>query len=178
MSSQPEKNYAEFVQALASAERYPDYVTNMMMLGVTQAVINAADGSMDNIKKDLFYGKSTDKPPFGRATAFDPDFTDAEWDLFHAIMGMITEAGELAIVLKGMVQGREVDEVNLLEELGDMRFYQQLAYNALGADDGEVVHINVQKLLKRYKGGEFSSEEALSRDLQAERTALEGGTDE
>lgn len=166
-----QEGYRAFVKELAAGEFHPQKVTRLMMLAVVESVIEATDGSLDNIKKDIFYGRSDHD--FPEYAAFDPDFTEREWDLFHALMGMITEAGELAIVLRDMIQGRSIDETNLVEELGDVRFYQELAYDALGTDEEAVVRTNVRKLLKRYKGGTFSQDEALNRDTSEEIKAME-----
>lgn len=94
--------------------------------------------------------------------------------LLHAAIGMATEAGEvLDAVKKVLFYGRPVDTHNLIEELGDLDFYQEIAKSVLNVTDEEIRATNHAKLDGvRYKNG-FSEEAALNRDLEKERKALE-----
>lgn len=96
--------------------------------------------------------------------------------LIHGILGKITEALELAPVLIRALSYDEFDQVNLIEEMGDDAFYTALVEHAAAIVPGEVVRRNVNKLGNRYKGGRFTQEEALNRDLGRERAALEQET--
>jgi NTP pyrophosphatase (non-canonical NTP hydrolase) len=79
--------------------------------------------------------------------------------LMHAAMGMVTESGEFIDALKKLtIYGKPLDKVNLVEELGDLQWYIALACRALDV---------------RFPD-KFTSEQALTRDLDAERGALEG----
>lgn len=50
--------------------------------------------------------------------------------LEHAILGMVGEIGEIADAYKKhWIYERPLDTVNMLEELGDLRFYIQMAIN-------------------------------------------------
>lgn len=93
--------------------------------------------------------------------------------LAHALLGKITEAMELAPILTEILLGEDFDPVNLVEELGDDAFYTSLALQAIGGNPEQVVYTNVRKLAKRYKGGAFTREEAVNRDLNVERKSLE-----
>lgn len=94
--------------------------------------------------------------------------------LLHATQGMVTEAGEMVDALKKhLFYGKPLDEVNLMEELGDSLWYHSVAIDALHTTFEEVMGINIAKLRKRY-GEKFSSERAIKRDLEAEREILEG----
>lgn len=94
--------------------------------------------------------------------------------LLHAAIGLSTESGEVLDMLKKHIYyGRKLDEVNFIEELGDLLWYVGVAVDALGTTFEEVQRINVMKLKERYDG-EFSQEKALKRDLAAERRILEG----
>lgn len=93
--------------------------------------------------------------------------------LLHATQGMATEAGEMVDALKKyLFYGKPLDEVNLMEELGDSLWYHSVAIDALHTTFEEVMGINIAKLRKRY-GEKFSSEKAITRDLEAEREILE-----
>jgi len=100
--------------------------------------------------------------------------------LVHAAMGMVTEAGELLDMLKKhLFYGRELDLVNVEEELGDSLWYLGLAVDdmrEMGYDTSieQIQEKNIAKLRKRY-GEKFSKDAALTRDLDAERKILEDG---
>ena len=94
--------------------------------------------------------------------------------LLHAAMGLCTESAEfLDQMKKHIFYQKDLDEINLIEELGDLQWYTMLALHLLGVDLEEVWRRNRAKLLeKRYKNG-FSKEAAINRDLEAEREVLE-----
>lgn len=95
--------------------------------------------------------------------------------LLHAVMGIVTEAGELMDQLKRVIfYGKELDTVNVDEELGDLKFYLQLACNVRGVTLEEITERNRAKLNKRYEK-KFTEKEALNRNLDAEREILELG---
>lgn len=94
--------------------------------------------------------------------------------LIHAAIGMCTESGEFIDALKKHIfYGKPLDYVNLEEELGDLMWYVAIAANALDADLGEIMDRNIQKLKTRYPN-KFTSEDAINRDIAAERAVLEG----
>jgi len=94
--------------------------------------------------------------------------------LLHAAMGMVTESGEFIDAMKKLtIYGKQLDRVNLVEEIGDCMWYLALACRALDVSFEEVFDRNVAKLARRFPE-KFTSEQALVRDLDAERAALEG----
>lgn len=91
----------------------------------------------------------------------------------HAAKGLVTEAAEIEDALKkSLVYGKPLDKVNLVEEAGDVLWYLALLLRTLGSSFEEAMDKNVRKLEVRY-GGQFSSQKALTRDLDAERAELE-----
>ena len=80
--------------------------------------------------------------------------------LLTAAVGISAEGGEFMEIVKKMVfQGKPWDEHNrkhLIIELGDVMWYVMQAYKALDVSIEEVVAGNVDKLKKRYPGGEFN----------------------
>lgn len=99
--------------------------------------------------------------------------------LLHAAQGMVTEAGEFMDQLKKHIfYGSTLDEVNLIEELGDSRWYENIAMDTLNVTAEQVQAINNKKLTDkkngRYKKGAFTSVEAYLRNIEAERSILEG----
>ena len=80
--------------------------------------------------------------------------------LTTAGVGLAAESGEFLEIVKKMVfQGKPWDEHNrkhLIIELGDVMWYVMQACMALDVSLDEVVEGNVDKLKKRYPGGEFN----------------------
>lgn len=98
--------------------------------------------------------------------------------LLHAMVGLCTESGEFQDTIKKHIfYGKEIDKINLVEELGDLMWYMAVACDELGVSFEEVMEKNVAKLSARYKG-KFSEEKADKRDLDTERKALEGESNE
>ena len=79
--------------------------------------------------------------------------------LVTAGVGLNAEAGEFLEIVKKMVfQGKHWNEDNrehLIIELGDIIWYATNACMALGISFEDVVARNVEKLEKRYPGGQF-----------------------
>lgn len=93
--------------------------------------------------------------------------------LLHAAMGMCTEAGEFQDMLKRFFfYHKELDVINLIEELGDMLWYVGLACDVLEVTLEEVMTRNINKLRERYPE-KFDEVKAIFRDLDTERKTLE-----
>ena len=79
--------------------------------------------------------------------------------LVTAGVGLNAEAGEFLEIVKKMVfQGKSWNNANrehLIIELGDIIWYATNACMALGISFEDVVARNVEKLEKRYPGGQF-----------------------
>jgi NTP pyrophosphatase (non-canonical NTP hydrolase) len=80
--------------------------------------------------------------------------------LLTAGVGINAEGGEFLEIIKKMVfQGKPWNEDNrehLIIELGDVMWYVAQATMALDISFDEVIETNVNKLKKRYPGGEFN----------------------
>lgn len=84
--------------------------------------------------------------------------------LLHCGLGVCGEAGELADAIKRhVIYGKPLDRANVIEELGDLRFYMEAVCNILGISDQEVLQANADKLSKRYKDLTYSGEAAIAR---------------
>lgn len=93
--------------------------------------------------------------------------------LLHAGFGLSTEAGEFMDALKKHIfYGKELDRVNLREELGDLFWYMAIACDELDVPFESLMKRNIEKLKARY-GEKFSEEKAEKRDLKTEREILE-----
>ena len=92
------------------------------------------------------------------------EYLDGEGSNIHrlltAAVGISAEGGEFMEIVKKMVfQGKPWTDDNrehLIIELGDVLWYVMQACKALDISIEEVVAGNVDKLKKRYPGGEFN----------------------
>ena len=79
--------------------------------------------------------------------------------LLTAAVGISAEGGEFMEIVKKMVfQGKPWNDDNrehLIIELGDVMWYVMQACKALDVSLDEVIAGNVEKLKKRYPGGDF-----------------------
>ncbi len=72
-------------------------------------------------------------------------------NLEHCVYGLITESAEILDMLKKhKFYGRELDMVNLREELGDLEYYMSILYKEIGYSQDEARIDNIAKLSKRY----------------------------
>lgn len=93
--------------------------------------------------------------------------------LLHAGIGLATEAGEFLDALKKHIfYGKELDRVNLKEEMGDLFWYLAIACDELDVEFEPLMERNIAKLKARY-GEKFSETKAEQRDLNTERQILE-----
>jgi NTP pyrophosphatase (non-canonical NTP hydrolase) len=99
--------------------------------------------------------------------------SDGTKRLLHAGIGLSTEAGEFLDTLKKHIfYGKELDRVNLKEEMGDLFWYLAIACDELGVEFEPLMETNIAKLKARY-GEKFSEQKAEHRDLNHERMILE-----
>lgn len=103
------------------------------------------------------------------------DFGDQRMNLIHAGLGVASDAGEFAtMVKKHTVYGFPLDGLlavdgvldsvrnHAIEELGDVLWFITLAAQTLGVTLDEVARRNIEKLGKRYPD-KYSDEAALAR---------------
>ena len=87
--------------------------------------------------------------------------------LLTAALGLGAESGEFTEVVKKIIlQGKPYNEDNLFHmkrELGDICWYIAQACMALDTTFDEIIEMNVDKLKKRYPGGEFNVHQSENR---------------
>ena len=87
--------------------------------------------------------------------------------LLTAAFGLAAESGEFTeIVKKILLQGKPYNEDNVFHmkrELGDICWYIAQACMALDTTFDEIIEMNVDKLKKRYPGGEFNVHQSENR---------------
>ena len=129
-----------------------------------QPNINYTDHTVDLVKYSIFVdGVTSDPSKDYQSFTESLDNLDGEGAniqrLLTAAVGLSAESGEfMEIVKKMLFQGKPWTDDNrehLIIELGDVLWYVMQACKALDIPIEEVVAGNVEKLKKRYPGGEF-----------------------
>lgn len=104
-----------------------------------------------------------------------PRLSNQQEDVQHMLFGMMTELGELVdSYKKHYAYGKELDMVNVMEEMGDIMWYWAGMCTITGMSSQSILHTNISKLLVRYPD-QFEKELARVRDIELERRNLEDG---
>jgi hypothetical protein len=91
------------------------------------------------------------------------------------LFGMMTELGELVdSYKKHYAYGKELDMINVMEEMGDIMWYWANMCNITGINAEASLQVNIDKLKARYPE-KFNEELAVNRDLEKEREILRNG---
>lgn len=91
----------------------------------------------------------------------------------HMLMGLQTEVGELTDVFKKhLAYNKEIDWVNVGEEVADIMWYLVNFCSVSNIDIGKELDKNIKKLKARFPEN-FCEKRALNRDLKVEREILE-----
>ena len=93
----------------------------------------------------------------------NPELNDHE-RLLHALFGLASECGEILGIYQKAFQGHEIDEDNVIDEMGDMLWFMAELADCLNRELTYVGNHNIAKLLKRYPDAGFSVERSLHRD--------------
>jgi NTP pyrophosphatase (non-canonical NTP hydrolase) len=184
LNQQPMDNYQALAQR-TSATPTPELISRMLnkynLGGLAEILEEAADAGsrLDVLKKVIFYGKDITLPVEStlelpdKMKQFLVNESGRRIKILHGIIGLITEAGELAeAALRFLKQHEDFDFTNLKEEGGDNQWYAAELFEAIQTTFEEVQRLNIAKLASRY-GDKFSELRAQNRDLNAERKVLE-----
>jgi len=91
----------------------------------------------------------------------------------HMAMGVGGEAGELMDAVKRWaIYQKDLDRANVVEELGDLEFFMAGIRQNIGITREETLVGNMDKLGVRYKGHEYSDEQAIARRDKEPELAL------
>lgn len=91
----------------------------------------------------------------------------------HMVMGLATESAEIVDVYKKHIAyGKELDDVNLQEEIGDIMWYIANLISMKNWNMSRILSTNIDKLSARYPE-KFTEENAITRNLEVERQILE-----
>jgi NTP pyrophosphatase (non-canonical NTP hydrolase) len=150
----------------------------------------AAGNMLDDFKKNIFYGKPIDQYKWD---AFHEMVIDESANinksvdsiisnkapvnvdprLLHALIGIATESTELIeAILTSFAYNEPIDNVNVREEMFDLLWYILIGHDAMDYDVESTLNMGFEKLRKRYPE-KFTVENAINRDLAAEREILE-----
>lgn len=138
--------------------------------------IDTAD-DLDRMKRHLFYGKDPDGAVSLRTVA--PAMGQRVVDnirLLHALIGFLTEAGEIAEAITSHIfspalEVPNLNAINLIEEGGDLFWYMAIFADALSVTFDDMQDRNLRKLSSRYPD-KFTEFRALNRDLGEELEQL------
>lgn len=173
-----------------------DQKSIISLLKMTVALTEILDG----VKKAVFYNKTSKLQEnffsnldviLDEARELDLDFSalgveavinsNTHYDnidprVFHGILGIVTESGELASALLKCFEnsGTTIDPVNVQEEMSDIGWYEAILHDTLKLDWGQGLENVINKLRVRYPD-KYSDEAAENRNLEAERAELEKG---
>lgn len=149
---------------------------------------------LDQIKKNVFYDRPINERKWDdciktidiclqilKQINHDPSSYGDTRDLktkfnprvFHGIVGIATEAGELVEALNA--SQNTIDTTNVLEEIGDLNWYSAILIDELKGDFEKVLTANIEKLKARFPE-KFSNEHAINRNVEIERKVLEQNT--
>lgn len=153
------------------------FYTNAVKIFIEAAAI------LDQIKKNVFYNKpyntemlldSIDKIDDaaggvrnGTFYMHDSRVLGINPDVFHGILGIATESGELLELLKPGVEPNKI-----FDEVGDLNWYMALTIDALDGDWHKIQKANIAKLKARYPE-KFDANRAICRDVNEEKRVLD-----
>lgn len=122
----------------------------------------------DDLKGYIFYGREpSPEKPYTMVEFSGKGLTESKLDALHAILGLISESGELAEPILRWVVGYEVNEDHIVEELGDIHWFMNLMTAALNLTESNIKKQNIAKLRARFPD-KFSEADAIDRDVENE----------
>ncbi|MGI0076101.1 MAG: hypothetical protein ACREAU_01695 [Nitrosopumilaceae archaeon] len=123
--------------------------------------MEALDAAQENLRAAVSYLNVTPKT----AIKIDPD-------VFHGMLGIATESGELLELLHPYVEQNKI-----ADEIGDINWYIGVLINAFKLNWATIQKANIAKLKARYPD-KFDSDRAINRDIINEKKVLDEILDE
>lgn len=179
VKANPSLTYIKQAMRTASGSYYGEHINKALVERQLRVFIEAGQ-KLDVIKKAMFYGKDIENfktvvpsITLGHAPMFFHESTAKGELILHGLIGVLTEATELAEHLQVVLAGEsELDSVNVKEEIADCMWYMAILADTMGFTFEEVQATNISKLKARYPE-KFTEEKAVNRDLDTERKILE-----
>jgi len=184
MTPEVYKNLSENTERKFDGETEIGAVAFISAAEIMKAIIEFSQ-TLDEFKKCIVYGAEM-PDTFDLGKSIPSEMYQAtvtlraiEMETMHAVMGLITEVGEVADLLLTNIAVNDgdpdkLDIANLAEELGDIKWYEAILLRLYDLDDGKIRETNIKKLQARFPE-KFDSHKALNRDLETERAILEEG---
>ncbi len=173
-----EFNYAAEAEKTCSILFRPEQVDATSFIAMLDSFVILSERF--NLAKKLFFRGKTpadlglEMPRFSESLGARLDgATTDEINIIHGVVGVITEAGEMAEQLVAFLRGGTAfDPVHMLEETGDVEWYQHRILRGINATSDVRDRANIDKLHGRH-GDAFNVFRDAHRDLAAERVKLE-----
>lgn len=184
MEVSPE-NYAQHAvrtERITTAPEVIPFETGLPLLVGLKAA-SELGAQLDRLKRAIFYGQVQDmkdilsKLPHCpvKGTLGGVVITPEQKRLLHSAIGLMTEAIEFAeTVTEHIFEKRPLDLAHTKEEIGDIFWYSAIPVNLFGWTYADIMSVNIAKLRARYPD-KWTQDQALNRDLDAERRVLEDG---
>jgi len=119
-------------------------------------------------RKHRFMVQDLTKP----ADAISQTLNSQSINVMHAALGIAGEGGEVVdLIKKSVINGKPLDPVALMKELGDLEFYLTLLRDTLGLDRDVILQMNINKLRERYGDGYSDAASAARVDVSPEEMA-------
>lgn len=116
--------------------------------------------NINSFDEYLNFVKSLKKDP----VKIRDEISAAKLDAVHMALGVAGESGELVdAIKKWAIYNKDLDVVNVKEEIGDLLFYLTGIMELLGIQLADVIDLNVSKLGKRYAENRYSDSRAIER---------------
>lgn len=174
-----------------------EIILNPTLLAATLEIFIAAGTMLDFIKKNAFYDREYDSEKFkvsftqiaSALMELQPVIAQMEQDeikmmpdrnvgvvdvnprIFHSIIGTATEATEMVEALVKSFSAPNMDDINLLEEVGDVMWYFAILLDEMDGDLDTIMTTNIAKLKARFPE-KFTNDNANTRDLETEKEIL------
>lgn len=173
-------DYVSECNVTASNTFDPKNVGVNELIDVLEKVIYYAQ-QMDRFKKALFRKRTRAESNLtgNYKTVWDSlekeiDDINKYDDLFHGIIGSITEVGELAEILYALLNCKEKPNItNVREEIGDNLWYLSRLVKFAETTFEDEMKRNIKKLRARHTATGFDKARDINRNLEAERKLLE-----
>jgi hypothetical protein len=173
----------EYLPLAQRTEKIPEGETDWVWnekAAIASCLQNAlqAAAAANSVKRWIVYGKlepNTVIAQFNPEDMFKGMTSVAQFRIIHALLGKISELGELIECLLPALTTHSsgiVDTVNLQEEMGDDEWYDAILMNVFLISPEAVLQCNIDKLRARYPE-KFTEDKAVNRDLEKERQILD-----
>jgi len=136
----------------------------------------------DALRDQFIYALESDMATKKLLSIKGPRWAETKIDAntLHALLGLITEVGELLEeTVEALQNDRPLNPTQVFEEIGDIEWYLALMRNQFGWSQTEVQQANIAKLSVRYDGGKnlTKGHDTANRDRALERAALKSKID-